>query len=90
MREIVAGLTDGDSELRSRTLQRTVAENGETLRTTNALASGMRERSARGGRSDEEIGADEQRSCSRGATGWQKLSSVRRATPTSMQGRKPA
>ena len=72
----VARLTDDDPETRDRTPRQDEAENRETLRTTHALVGGMRERSARGGRWSDERGADEQRSCSRGATGWQKLSSV--------------
>ena len=67
-----------------------MAEKGEVRRTTNALVGGVQGLEASRGRSDEEKDADERRSCSRGATGWQRLSSMPWATPTSMPGRKPA
>jgi len=52
------------------------AKNGEPRRPTNALVGGVLGLEVRRDRSDEEKGADERRSCSRGAAGAMKLSDM--------------
>ena len=56
---------------RGRATRRNVPENWEPRRATNALVGGVQKLEERRGLSDEEKDADERRSCSRGATGWQ-------------------
>ena len=71
-----AGWRGDDSRTGDMAPCQAVAKNGDTRETTNALVGGVRGLEGRRGRSDEEMGVDVRRSCSRGATGWQKLSGM--------------
>jgi hypothetical protein len=55
-------------------MRRDVPESHEMRRAANALVGGVQRLEERRGLSEEEKDADERRSCSRGATGWQTLS----------------
>jgi len=70
------GFRGDDPKTRDAELGRSVAENGETRRTTSALVGGVQDLEERGGRPDDGTDAEERRPCSRGATGWHRLSGM--------------
>ena len=72
----MAECTANDPKTRDVDVRRAAAMNTERRFTTEALVGGVQGVEERCGRPDEEKDADERRSCSRGATGWQRLSGM--------------